>query len=104
MLTDDVFLWLLLVVAFVIPFMVRCVLLNKCQLRRWKANLAAISLLPSTVLAGSVIYIASLTEDFWRSGGGGALIRLYLAVVISLTAAVVVVVIAEIIRVSGWRG
>ena len=102
MLTDDVFLWLLLLGAFVIPFMVRRVLLYKCQLRRWKANFAAICLLPSTVLAGTVIY--SRTEDVWQSGGGMALIGLYFAVVISLAAAVVVVVIAEIIRDSGWRG
>lgn len=104
MATDNVFLWLLFVMALVIPFVVRRVLIRKYQLRRWKANLAAISLLPSTALAGSVIYTASLTEHDWRGGGGMALIGLYFAVVISLAAAVVVVVIAEIIEHWRWRG
>ena len=104
MATDNLFLWLLFVVALVIPFVVRRVLISKYQLRCWKANLAAIGLLPSTALAGSLIYIASLTEHDFRGGGGMALIGLFFAVVIPLAAAVVGVVIAEIIEHWRWRG
>ena len=86
--------WLLLGATFVIPFAVRIALIGRCQTPRWKANLAAIGFIPSIAAAGSVIIIASMSEQD-RTNAGMALIFPLFVVGIPLVAAVVAVLLAE---------